>query len=329
MDIEILSNRILDEGFGLGEISHLDETPSNLDDDISETESVVEDGASEESPPDDNDILLTEEDDSDSMEHYEANFTDESDSLEHYGVPGMKWGIRKDRDGNQTPKRKKKDRRYEDETDQEYQNRMTRESQERIAKTQAKERLQSQKRSLKSQEKIQRMQIQAQKEQRQLDAKNQQKQKKLDQAERKRQAELAAKEAKQRRKEEKAAQRKVAKEQTDSKPTNARNLTDKELNDAIQRLRNEQTYKQLSLQNKSLPTKTVIKAATIGGGILLAVGTAVAKKQLTDVGNQKVSSFLEKKGYLEKGSSKNQQSKSPSMEDIQNLINEAIKNSKG
>lgn len=296
MDIEILSNRILDEGFGLGEISHLDETPSNLDDDISETEAVVDDCASEESPPDDNDILLTEkEDDSNSMEHYEANFTDESDSLEHYGVKGMHWGIRKDRDGNQTPKRKKKDRRYEDETDQEYQNRMTRESQERIAKTQAKERLQSQKRSLKSQEKIQRMQIQAQKEQRQLDAKNQQKQKKLDQAERKRQAELAAKEAKQRRKEEKAARRKAAKEQTDSKPTNARNLTDKELNDAIQRLRNEQTYKQLSLQNKALPKRTVIKAATIGGGILLAVGTAVAKQQLTAVGNIKAEKFLKDK----------------------------------
>ena len=270
-------------------------------------------------------------DESDTLTRYGIQHnTDESDALSHYGVLGMKWGIRKDRDSNGTPKRAKKDRRYEDETDQEYQNRMQRESQERVAKIQAKERAQTQKRQLKSQEKIQRMQIQAQKEQRLLDAKNQQKQKKLDADERKRQAELAAKEAKQRRKEAKAEARKAAKEQTDSKPTNARNLSDKELNDAIQRLRNERTYKELSLQNKSLPIKTVAKVATVGGGILLAVGTAVAKKQLTDVGNQKASAYLEKKGLLKQGSSnKQQQSSGITMEDVQNLINEAIKSSKG
>lgn len=249
MTMEELSNRILDEGFGLG-IEHSDD---------SHDEKL------------NNDTATSLGENNTSIENDLTN--SESDSLTHYGVPGMKWGVRKDR--------KKKDRRYEDETDQEYQNRMTRESQARSEKFQAKERASTQKRMLKSQERIKKMELKAQ-----------QKNKELDIAERKRQEKRADKAEAERKK----AERRAAKEQTKSKSVNTRTLSDRELNDAIQRLRNEQTYKQLSLENKSLPKKTVIKAATVGGGILLAVGTAVAKQQLTAVGNMKAEEFLKKRG---------------------------------
>lgn len=281
MTVEELSNRILDEGFGL-EVVHSDENPleNSLDD----------------------------------------STIDESNSLTHYGIKGMKWGIRKDKEY----KPKKKDRRYDGESDQDYQNRMAREERERSSKQSeklkvqtekraAKERAQTQKRMLKSQERIKQMEIKAQ-----------QKNKELEIAERKRQEARADKLAK----EAEVKRRKEEKEKTKTKPVNTRTLSDQELNDAIQRLRNEQTYKQLSLQNKSLPTKTVVKAATIGGGILLAVGTAVAKKQLTDVGNQKAGDWLEKKGYLKKGTS-NKGGPTITMDDIQKMVNEAVKASKG
>lgn len=239
------------------------------------------------------------------LSHYDG-VDDSSNALEHYGILGMKWGVRKDR-------RKKKDRRYPDETDQEYQNRMNRESQERQAKAAAKERAATQRATLKSQERQKRMDLRAQEKRDAANRKSQERQKR----EMTKQQELEYKERK-----------RTERQKTRSKPTNERTLNDKELKDAIQRLRDEQTYRQLSIQNKSLPKRTVIKAATVGGGILLAVGTAIAKKQLTEVGNQKASAYLQKKGLL-KDVPKNQQQGAPTMDDIRNLVDEMIKASKG
>lgn len=244
--------------------------------------------------------------DSDSLENYGVQPTDDSDSLEHYGVLGMKWGVRKDR----TTKVKKRDRRYEGESDQEYQARMNRESQERQAKARYKAEAEAQKRTLKSQERQQKLQM-----------KSQEKQRAEQRAENIRREKQQRKDAIQRKKDEKAAERKRRREKTDSKPTNTRTLTDRELADAIQRLRSEQEYKKLSLQNKSIATKTLVKTATIGGGILLAVGTAVAKKQLTNVGNEKAEDFLLKKGLLKQKEDKDKsKGKDPSMSDFEDLV---------
>lgn len=309
MTVEELSERILDEGT----ITHYDDQEEAItNQNGSEGRFVVgEDytfGATGDSDSLEN-YGVQPTDDSDYLESHGAKPTDDSDSLEHYGVLGMKWGVRKDR----TAKVKKRDRRYEGESDQDYQARMNRELQERQAKARYKAEAESQKRVLKSQERQQKLQMKAQERQRAEQR-----------AENIRREEQARKDAIQRRKEEKAAERKRRKEKTDSKPTNTRTLTDRELADAIQRLRSEQEYKKLSLQNKSIATKTLVKTATIGGGILLAVGTAVAKKQLTNVGNEKAEDFLLKKGLLKPKEDNEDKDKSkgkgPSMRDFENLV---------
>lgn len=290
--VEELSNRILDEGTDLEENVNASSADSSFDDNAS-----------------------------DAFEHNDCIPTDdETDSLTHYGVKGMKWGIRKDKEY----KPKKKDRRYDGESDQDYQNRMAREERERSSKQSEKSKVKSEKRAAKERAQTQKRMLKSQERIKQMEIKAQQKNKKLEIAERKRQEKRSEKVEAERKKEQKRA----AKEQTKSRPVNTRTLSDQELNDAIQRLRNEQTYKQLSLQNRSLQTKTIVKAATISGGILLAVGTAVAKKQLTDVGNQKVSAYLEKKGWLKKETSDKQKKKKdeiPDMDDFRDIINEILK----
>lgn len=283
MTLEELSKKILDGEFD-EEIDHSDEDPA-------ETESVDEETQPTDEP--------------DSLTHYSVQFTDESDSLEHYGVLGMKWGVRKDR------KVRRRDRRYEGESDQEYQNRMQRESAERIAKTQAKQNVQTQKRMLKSQERMQKLKLKTEQRQKELDIEERRRKEKEE-----RQAKL------QKLKEEKALSKKAEREKTNSKPSNARKLTDRELNDAIQRLRNEQVYKELALENKTFFKRNASKAIKIGGGILLTVGTAVATQQLKKVGNQKAEDFLIKKKLLKPEPEKGKGGVSKS--DVQNIVLETI-----
>lgn len=134
MDLEALSQRILDTDFGL-EVLHSSEDP----------------------PPDE--FMMDEE--------------THEDYLEHYGVLGMKWGVRKQRvyKGKTARREGESDESYQNRMKQYEQNeQMKREmklkkqaiaSQERQQKRQLREQANNQKRMLKSQQKVAREQIKA------------------------------------------------------------------------------------------------------------------------------------------------------------------------
>lgn len=201
-------------------------------------------------------------------------------SLTHYGVLGMKWGVRKDR----TTTTKKRDRRYENETKEEYKIRMNREHQERLAKISAKSKEASesrtermQKRTLKSQEKQAKMQIKAAERQMREQRKEKARQEK-DAAERERKIRQEALRAANKAETKKLQQ-----------------MSDKEIKDALARW--------------NLSPKSSLKgAAILGGGILLNVGTAVVTKQLTELGNQQLENYLVKHGYMKKPQQKSNNS---------------------
>lgn len=195
-------------------------------------------------------------------------FPDElENAITHYGVLGMKWGVRKDR-------------KREDETDQQYKDRMDRESRERMAKADRKARTKEQKRSLRSQERIEKIRTKTQlkQTQKQIDAQTKQRE-----AQQKQQEKQQAKQEKERRKQEK--KNSLVTRKTKPMPT----MSDKELNDAINRLRNEKAYKDAMKKPDGIGKKA-LKAAVFS--IAIPVGMTVVKNQLTSLGDD----YLEKQG---------------------------------
>lgn len=211
------------------------------------------------------------------------------DALTHYGVKGMKWGVRKDRKPSTKKTNKKnsmtsilrgKNRRYEEETAAAYQARMKRESQERIAKINAKQQADSEKRAIKERKVQQKMLLKSQQRMEKMRIKD---------AENERMRQASKNEEK----------------KTDvDKNKSTKNMTDQEIRDAINRFKLEQEYRKeknaANLATSSVMNKTLKGAAVVGGGILLTVGKQIAIKQLSDIGNQNLDAYLVKKGVKKK-----------------------------
>lgn len=210
---------------------------------------------------------------------------DNSPTIEliHHGIKGMKWGVRKDKERRNTRKAKKSEKRLEGESDSDYRARMNREYQERLAKISAKSKEKSeartermQARALKSQERQAKMQIKAAERQlkAQTKAKLQAQRQQMRDTEKQRNAQLKA------------------------------NIQMEKAKAAIE--------KEKKKQGGGILTKTLIGAGTVVGGIALAAGKEALKKQLTELGNQKIESYLvDKKGWMKrtKKDSQNQNKK--------------------
>lgn len=166
------------------------------------------------------------------------------DELEHYGVLGMKWGVRKDR------KRK-------GESEAEYQNRIRTQADERakaheieLRKLEAKIKSQEQKRTLKSQEKTAKAQLAVRKKELKLQENREKAQKKNQQEQakaRKKELKLQKEREEAQRKQQEQQRKDQSKKKTKSKDKrDVTEFTDQELNDIINRLQREQTYKSLT-----------------------------------------------------------------------------------
>lgn len=296
MDLESISNRILDSNFGLEEFEHSDsEYEDVVENNPNHDEDAANDDQTDSSLQENSDQIIQSDAHHDQIKmevQAEESPPSEDDSeLTHWGIKGMKWGVRR------TPeqlghKRKKKDRKYDDETNEEYQRRMERESRERQAKTEATARAKQQKREIKSQKEYQKRMLKSQEKQQRLQIKAQEKLRADQISEQRRREELQAKERKQQLRDQ--SKKKSKTDNLNKHPE--KTMTDQELSDAINRLRKEKEYKDMVNQRGGILKKTVKGAAVLAGGILLQVGKSVAVKQLTKYANLKVDDELKKRG---------------------------------
>lgn len=202
-----------------------------------------------------------------------ADNLDEENTIAHYGVLGMKWGIRKDRQ-------------RKGESDQQYKERMERQSRERIAAADRKAREKEQKRTLRSQERIQKAQIRS----------NERKDKALRKSQEKSQAAQRKAQEKQQVAQRKAQQKQQEKDNKrtksdinkNKKEPSTRSMSDAELRDAINRMKAEREYAQLSKK----PDSASVKAAKGVGKLAMKVGSSILVTQLTKVGTKKISKIL-------------------------------------
>lgn len=225
--------------------------------------------------------------------------------IKHYGVLGMKWGVRRDRQ-------------RKGESDQQYKDRMDRQSREKIAAADRKAREKEQKRTLRSQERIQKAQIRSNERkdaaQRKAQEKNQEKTRK---AQEKQQEAQRKAQAKQQAKDNKRTKSDINK---NKKESSTKSMTDTELRDAINRMRAEREYAQLSKKPDSAATKAVKSV----GKLAMKVGSGILVTQLTKVGTKKLSEILDTDDNSNKAKETAKKAKTTA-EDVVDVVNKVSK----
>lgn len=219
--------------------------------------------------------------DENNLDYNDAQFTDESDGFNHYGILGMKWGVRRTKEelGYRTKKRKRRDLRYEDETAQQHQARLQRESNERAVKTQAAAQTKSEKRQLKAKADEQKRMLKSQERQQERTIKSQEKARRDQMKQQERQ-----------RKEQEKAQRKKTKSNLDKgkKRQDPKTMTDQEIRDAIARMQLEKQYKQMSRGIGG-------KAASTASEIFSGAGKKIVTALIVTYGTKAATAFIDSK----------------------------------
>lgn len=202
---------------------------------------------------------------------------DSSNDFAHYGVLGMKWGVRKDRQ-------------RKGESDQQYKDRMDRQSRERIAAADRKAKAKEQKRQIKAQERDKRRTLRSQERLEKARLKSQLKNKEAEiEAQEKQRAELRKDLEKQQKAKDKVSNKRSSKK----KGTPVELMTDEELRSAINRINLEKQYKDAG-KKKSGALSKAAKA------VIIPVGLAVLKGRLTKIANKAIDD-VEAKYQAKKG----------------------------